>query len=51
VYPTNPPPQTPSPTGTAAPCDGDLDANRQVTIAELIRAVNSSVNGCPGTTP
>jgi hypothetical protein len=31
------------------PCPGDLDGDNEVTVAELVRAVNASLNGCSTT--
>ena len=39
--------QSPSPTPTSAPCLGDEDGDRRVTIDELVRAVGNALNGCP----
>ncbi|MGH7785450.1 MAG: hypothetical protein ACRERC_01210 [Candidatus Binatia bacterium] len=36
---------------SAAQCCGDCDDSGEVTINELIRAVNNSLNGCPAATP
>jgi len=36
---------------TYAQCDGDLDGDLQVTIDEILRAVNSALDGCPGAVP
>lgn len=36
----------PTPTRTARPCTGDDNGDGRVTIDELIRAVNASLEGC-----
>ncbi len=42
------PTSTPVPTATPqVPCLGDGDGDGRVTIGELIKAVNNSLNGCP----
>lgn len=36
------------PAAVAQPCPGDLNGDRQVTVEELVSAVNAALNGCDG---
>jgi hypothetical protein len=38
---------TTAPTPSLATCPGDQNRDRKVTIDEIIRAIHSSLNGCP----
>ena len=39
-------PPTPTNTGIVSPCPGDLNGDGKVTVDELVRAVNSALDGC-----